>query len=210
MILSYFRGRTGVCNRKHTTARLGQQAVSFLWFLSQEWVCCLFFRGVSFSEGHFHVRKRPLSGRCQPDEMREREKSMWHTWLCKLYRGTDLTKLSHMDFPRFSGRKQCFLSAFLHSCRVHPVLPIQRRDRAERYSFQLCIAAVSFSDCRPLFCLLSPRSFAFLSCKGKCWRHWLKFRLAFHKKSPPFGSYSSCSRFLKNLLLLLTTPFDAA
>nr|DAO02701.1 MAG TPA: Growth/differentiation factor 11 morphogenetic protein 11, BMP-11 [Caudoviricetes sp.] len=28
--------------------------------------------------------------------------------------------------------------------------------------------AVPFSDCRPLFCLLSPRSFAFLSCKGKC------------------------------------------
>ncbi|NME87933.1 JAB domain-containing protein [Bacteroides eggerthii] len=36
-----------------------------------------------------------------------------------------------MDFPRFSGRKQCFLSAFLHPCRVHPVLPIQRRDRAD-------------------------------------------------------------------------------
>nr|DAD88191.1 MAG TPA: hypothetical protein [Siphoviridae sp. ctXQq5] len=60
-------------------------------------------------------------------------------------------------------------------------------DRAERYSFQLCISSCFLILILALyFCLQSPRSFAFLCCKGKCCRHWLKFWLTFQKKSPPF------------------------
>nr|DAJ18588.1 MAG TPA: hypothetical protein [Siphoviridae sp. ctqA315] len=42
-------------------------------------------------------------------------------------------------------------------------------DRAERYSLQLCISSC-FLDLifAFYFCLQSPRSFAFLCCKGKC------------------------------------------
>ena len=102
--------------------------------------------------------------------------------------GTGITKLNHTEFSRFIGRKQCFLSVFFAPMQVRPVLSIQRMYRAERYSFQLCIAGCFLFWLSPfIFCLLSLRSFAFLCCKGKCWRHWLKFRLAFHKKSPPFG-----------------------
>nr|DAK68015.1 MAG TPA: hypothetical protein [Caudoviricetes sp.] len=42
-------------------------------------------------------------------------------------------------------------------------------DRAERYSLQLCISSCFLNLILALyFCLQSPRSFAFLCCKGKC------------------------------------------
>lgn len=77
MILSYFRPRKRLCNRKPATARLGQQAGASLRLLSQGWVSFLIFNGMFFQEGHFLSKKRPEFLTGLPDAAPGREKSAW-------------------------------------------------------------------------------------------------------------------------------------